>query len=463
MRLTSLMASLTALAAVSLSTSVAAREAELAPATLAERPVDKGLGYQLVSELVTQFGARPAGSPADHAAANWLESQLKALGFDRVGVETFPVKRWSPGTSSVTITSPNPQSLVATPLGGLVAGPPVEAPVAAFASYADFLAAPADSIHGRIVAVLEPLPRTEDGSGYLRMAVIRGAGPSEAMKRGAVGFVMRSLATHRNRIASSGATTPLPRPFPAFTLSPPDAEQLGRLAAQGSVTLRLESSAGWIGSGTSQNVIASVPGRDPRAPAILISAHLDSWEQGTGAIDNGFGVATVIAAAKRIRDLPERPLRTIRVVIFDAEEVSQPDPVKNFAGARAYLRLHQADEPRLVLAGESDWGDGRVMRLRYPGAGDARLQRNLSEALAPLGVTVVPEMRETGTPDVNVLAEAGVPLFRLDQDATELFDTHHTPNDTLAMLDRDALEQNISAWAVSLWLLANRPRISGAP
>jgi len=308
--------------------------------------------------------------------------------------------------------------------------------------------------------VLEPLPRTQDGSSYLRMAVIRGAGPGEAMKRGAVGFVMRSLATHMDRVASSGATTPLPEPFPAFALSPPDAEQLGRLVAQGPVTLQLESSAGWIGPGTSQNLVASVPGRDLAAPPLLISAHLDSWEQGTGAVDNGFGLAAVIAAAKRIRDLPERPLRSIKVVIFGAEEVSQPNPVKNFAGARAYLRLHR-NEPRLDLASESDWGGGRVLRLRYPGAGDTRLQRDLRVALEPIGVKVVAEPPGSGTPDVNVLAAAGVPLFRLDQDASTLFDTHHTPNDTLAMVDRDALEQNVSAWAVSVWMLANRP-VSGA-
>lgn len=460
MRLTSLMATATAVAVLGVSTSAAAGDAAPAPAppALAERPVDKDVGYRLLSALVTQFGARPAGSEADHAAAAWLATQLKALGFENVGLETFPIERWSAGASSVTVMSPHAQTLVATPLGGLVAGPPIEAQVAAFASYADFLAAPAERIRGRIVAVLEPLPRTQDGSGYLRMAVIRGAGPGEAMKRGAAGFVMRSLATHRNRIASSGATTPLPRPFPAFALSPPDAEQLGRLAAEGSVTLRLDSSAGWIGPGTSQNVVASVPGRDPTAPPLLISAHVDSWEQGTGAVDNGFGLATVIAAAKRIRDLPEPPLRSIKVVIFGAEEVSQPDPIKNFAGARAYLRLHR-NEPRLDLASESDWGGGRVLRLHYP-AGDSGLQSDLTAALAPLGVQVVAAPPQSGTPDVNVLADAGVRLFRLDQDASALFDTHHTPNDTLAMVDRDALEQNVSAWAASVWVLANRP-VSG--
>ncbi|GGL15046.1 M20/M25/M40 family metallo-hydrolase [Caulobacter rhizosphaerae] len=458
MRRVLLAASLTAMALVSVATSAAARDATPAPAALAEAPSDKELGYRILSELVTRFGARPAGSDADHAAAAWLAGQLKALGFEGVGLESFPIERWSPGVSSVSVTGAHAQMLVATPLGGLVAGPPVEAPVASFASYADFLAAPAASVQGRIVAVLEPLPRTQDGSGYLRMAVIRGEGPGEAMRRGAAGFVMRSLATHENRVASSGATTPLPRPFPAFSLSPPDAEQLGRLAARGTVTLRLDSSASWIGPGTSQNIVASVPGRDPAAPPLLIAAHLDSWEQGTGAVDNGFGLAAVIAAAKRIGDLPERPRRSIKVVLFGAEEVSQADPVKNFAGARAYLRLHR-NAPRLDLASESDWGGGRVLRLRYP-AGDGDLQRDLRAALAPIGVNVVPEPPESGTPDANVLADSGVPLFRLDQDASALFDTHHTPNDTLAKVDRGALEQNISAWAVSVWLLANRP-VSG--
>jgi acetylornithine deacetylase/succinyl-diaminopimelate desuccinylase-like protein len=453
-------AALLALAAVVGPTSAPARDEHPVPTILAAQTADTSVAYSLLSELVTRFGARPAGSPAEHAAAAWLAGQLRAFGFEGVNVETFPIERWSPGVTSVTVTTPQSQTLVATPLGGLVAGSPVEAPVVAFASYDAFLAAPADTVRGRIVAVLEPLPRTVDGSGYLRMAVIRARGPGEAMKRGAAGFVMRSLATHRSRIASSGATTPLARPFPAFALSPPDAEQLARLSAQGPVSLRLASSANWIGPATSQNVVASVPGRDPAAPPILISAHLDSWEQGTGAIDNGFGIAAVIGAAKRILDSPERPLRSIKLVLFGAEEVTQPDPVQNFAGARAYLVQHRDELAQLNLASESDWGGGLVTRLRYPAAGDQELQHRLSEALAPLGVQVVPEMRGPGTPDAEVLAGAGVPLFRLDQDASTLFDTHHNPNDTLAVVDREVLDQNMAAWAVSVWLLANAAQLT---
>lgn len=464
MRREALIGSLMALVALGISTSTPAREdseKRPVPAALAAQNADGDVAYSLLSELVTKFGARPAGSPAEHAAAIWLAAQLRAFGFEDVDVETFPLERWSPGESSVTITTPQAQLLVATPLGGLVAGPPIEAPVAAFATYDAFLAASVNAVRGRIVAVLEPLPRTVDGSGYLRMSAIRALGPGEAMTRGATGFVMRSLATHRHRIASGGATTPLARPFPAFALSPPDAEQLGRLAEQGPVSLRLASSAGWSGRGTSQNVVARIPGRDPAAPPLLISAHVDSWEQGTGAVDDGFGIAAVVGAAKRILNLPERPLRSIALVLFGAEEVTQPNPVKNFAGARAYLAQHRDAIATLDLASESDWGGGRVTRLRYPGVGNDELQRQLSAALSQLGVQVVPEMRGSGTPDAEVLARAGVSLFRLDQDASTLFDTHHNPNDTLAMVDRDALDQNVRAWATSIWLLADRAHVSG--
>jgi carboxypeptidase Q len=433
------------------------------PEGLADSAGDRAMAYPLLRELVTRFGARPAGSRADHAAAAWLAMRLRTLGFEQVAVEPFPIRRWSAGVSSVRLVGSEPRTLVATPLGGLAAGPPVQAPLASFATYEAFLAAPEASIRGRIVAILQPLARTTDGSAYLRMVAIRGAGPSEAMKRGAVGFVMRSLATHGKRIASSGATTPLPRPFPAFALSPPDSELLAQLSEQGRVTLRLASTAGWTGRGTSQNVTAVVPGRHPAAPAILISAHLDSWEQGTGAIDDGFGIATVIAAAKTIRDLPERPLRSIRLVLFGAEEVTQPEPVKNFAGARAHLDRHRAELSRVAMASESDWGGGRVIRLHYPGTGDVTFERRSSEALAPLGVQVVAERPETATPDAAVLAEAGVPLFRLDQDATTLFDIHHNPDDTLIMVDRAALEQNVAAWATTLWLLANSELVRSAP
>ncbi|AQR62500.1 hypothetical protein BZG35_13220 [Brevundimonas sp. LM2] len=417
--------------------------------------------FPLLQTLVRRFGARPTGSQTERDAAEWIAGHLTALGFEQVAIEPFPIRLWSPGRSSVTMADPERRTLVAVPLGGLVSGPVVEAPVAAFATYDAFLRAPEDAVRDRIVAILEPLPRTVDGSAYVRMVTIRNAGPGEAMKRGAVGFVLRSLATHDLAMASSGGTAVLDRPFSAFAVSPPDSERLAELAARGPVILRLESSAGWTGWGASQNVVATLPGRDSDAPAILIGAHLDSWEQGTGAIDDGFGLATVIAAAEQVARSGPRPLRSIRLVLFGAEEVTQPSPVKNFAGARAYVAQHRHELGTIAMASESDWGGGRVVRMLYPAsASDAGLHARLTYALAPLGVEVAVEAQPPAGPDVGILNQAGVPLFRLDQDAADLFDTHHNSDDTLERVDRAALKQNVAAWTAALRVLADADPVS---
>lgn len=416
--------------------------------------------YALLSEWATRFGARPAGSASDHRAAAWLAGRLREMGFIDVGIERFSLELWSPGLSEVRIIGPEHQSLVAVPLGGLDAGPPVRARVATFESYRAFIDSPHDAVRGKIVAVLEPMRRAADGRGYMETVRIRYEGPGEAARRGAVGFVMRSLATHEDRFASSGATDLLKTPFPAFAISPPDAEQLARLAHAGPVEISLSSTAGWAGQGHSQNVVATLPGRNPSAPAILIGAHLDSWHEGTGSIDDGFGVAATIGALARIARVNARPRQTIKLVLFGAEEVTQPPPVNNFAGVRAYVARHREELQQIDLAAESDWGGGKVTRLRLPALADddPDLLERFCHGLGPLGVEVSFEGGASGPPDAGVLKEAGARLFRLDQDATRLFDTHHNPNDTMAMVDHVALEQNVATWAITLWLLADRPQ-----
>ena len=420
---------------------------------LRERALADPTGYGLVEELTTRFGARPAGSASERAAAAWAATRLGELGFTGVAVEPFPLQQWEAGTSSAWIVGPGLQQLVVTPLGGLT-GATAEAPAVFFETYAAFLKADAAAVRGRIVVILEPIAPARDGSGYGRAIAIRMNGPGEAQRRGAAGYLMRSLGTQQTRTANSGATAPLKTPFAAFALSPPDAEQLARLSRFGPVRLRLASTAGWRGTAPSHNVIAEVKGRDADAKPLLIGAHLDSWEQGTGAVDNGFGLAVVTAAARLIRDLPVPPRRGIRIVWFGAEEVTQPEPVGNFSGARAYADRHRSELPRIALAAESDGGAGRIVQLALPARADGALVRTLRAALAPLGVTVSATPPRNGGPDIGVLQAAGVPAFRLQQDASGQYDTHHNANDVLGAIDPAALAQNVAAWAVSLWLIA---------
>ncbi|MBB6123417.1 M20/M25/M40 family metallo-hydrolase [Sphingobium subterraneum] len=421
---------------------------------LREKALTDSTAWKLVEQLTTLFGARPAGSPSEQAAALWGAATLRDMGFAHAAAEPFALETWEPGTYFATIVAPNPQQLVVTPLGGTT-GASVEAFAAVFPTYAAFKAATPEALAGKIAVVLEAIPRTQDGSGYSRAIAIRMNGAREAAERGAVGYLMRGLGTQKERTANGGAARPEKTPFPAFALAPPDAEQLGRLARLGPVRLRLSSSAGWTGKSRSHNVVAEIDGRDPAAKAILVSAHLDSWEQGTGAVDDGFGIAVVTAAAKLVRDLPVRPRRTIRIVWFGAEEVSQPEPVNTFAGARAYAARHATATPPLALVAESDGGAGRVLRLAIGAPENGDLVVRLRSALSPLGVSVLAEAPRAGGPDISVLQATGIPAFRLFQDASSQFDTHHNANDVLSAIDPAALSQNVAAWAVSLWLIAD--------
>jgi len=415
----------------------------------------RSLAYNLVRDLTTLFGPRPAGSAAEAAAAIWGSEKMKALGFQGVTIEPFPLLRWSPGETRVELIGDPAQRLVATPLGGLVAGPPVEAPVALFRSYEAFLKSSPAEVRGRIVAVVEPVRRAIDGDGYVEAAPARGRGPAEALARGAAGFVIRSLGTHQDNVANSGASMTLQSPFPAFALSPAAADQIERAAALGPVRLRLESTAAWAGMGTSQNVLGKIPGSDPDAAPIIIGAHIDSWEQGTGAIDDGFGIAAVTAAATRILRSGKRPRHSIHLVWFGAEEVSQPGALRDFVGAHAFTARHAADVKRALVVAESDWGGGRVTRVTLPPGTSPGSVERVRRAVHALGVPVSVGSPGPGVAEIGVLAAAGAPLLRLHQDATELFDVHHTPNDVLSRIDPVLLEQNVAAWELVISAMAD--------
>ena len=221
-------------------------------------------------------------------------------------------------------SSPFPQKLVVAAFGNSASTPPqgVTGEVVAFDSIADLRAAPDAAVRGKIVFVDHQMPRTQDGSGYGFFGSPRRQGPSIASRKGALAIVVRSIGTDRHRNPHTGGINfeEGVAPIPAGAVSVPDAEQLNRILKRGKpVTMRLTLVSS-VRQGESGNVIAEVPGRDPNAPILLVSGHLDSWDFGTGAVDDAAGVAIAAASAKRIMDAG-RPLRTIRVVWFGAEEV----------------------------------------------------------------------------------------------------------------------------------------------
>jgi hypothetical protein len=405
--------------------------------------------WDILEGLTTEVGPRLAGTEAEARARNWAVARLGKLGFSNVRVETFDVPVWLRGTERAWITAPFPQPLVITALGNSGATPAqgIDAEVVGFDTLAALEAAPAEAVRGKIVFVSHAMGKAQDGSSYGAFGGARNRGPTIASLKGAAAIVIRSIGTdyHRNPHTGVQRFTDGAQPIPAGALSIPDAEQLQRILKRGQpVRMRLVMTPRQAGTGQSGNVIAEVPGRDRDAAPVLVSCHLDSWDLGTGAIDDAAGCAVVAAAAKRIMDIG-RPLRPIRIVWFGAEEIG-------LLGGNAYRARH-GKTPHYALA-ESDFGADRIWKLDTK-LGPNRLAeaKALAAALAPLGIAPGSTER-AGGPDIGAMIADGQPGITLAQDGTDYFDLHHTPDDTIDKVDPEALRQNVAAWATMLALLS---------
>jgi hypothetical protein len=438
---------LTALALV-LAAPTAAQTVPAQVAQLRDSALKDDYAWDITEGLTTEVGQRLAGTEAEARARAWAVAKLKAMGFANVRVETFDMPVWTRGAESAEIVAPFPQKLVVAALGNSAStgSEGITGEVVGFDTLADLIAAPVEAVRGKIVFVSHAMPRTQDGSGYGYFGGPRRQGPGIASKKGAIAIVIRSIGTDHHRNPHTGVMN-FPdgvKPIPAGALTLPDAEQLQRILKRGRpVTMRL-TLVSQTGQGQSGNVIAEVPGRDPGLPPVLVGGHLDSWDQGTGAIDDATGVAIATAAAKRIMD-SGRPLRTIRIVWFGAEEFG-------LFGGQNYLKKHGA-EPHYALA-ESDFGAGRIWRVNSKLGKDREAEaKMLQSALAPLGI-VPGALDEAEGSDIGPMIEAGMPAVGLSQDGTHYFDLHHTPDDTLDKVDPDALRQNVAAWTAMLAVLA---------
>ncbi|HYW17107.1 MAG TPA: M20/M25/M40 family metallo-hydrolase [Allosphingosinicella sp.] len=410
------------------------------------------VAYDIVEGLTTEVGPRPAGTESEARAREWAVRRLKALGFANVHVETYDMPVWVRGEERAEIVAPFPQKLVVTALGNSGATPPggVVGQVVGFESLAELEAAPDSAVRGKIVFVTHGMTATQDGSQYGYYGGVRRTGPSVASRKGAAAIVIRSIGTdyHRNPHTGVQSWAPGATPIPAAALSIPDAEQLQRVLKRGKpVTLRLLLTPRNLGMRQSGNVVAEVRGTDPEAGIVLVGGHLDSWDLGTGAIDNAAGVAITAAAAKRIM-AAGRPRRTIRVVWFGSEEVGG-------FGNKAYLAAHK--DEKIVFVSESDFGADRVWRMD-PGLAEANsaLADRIAAALYPLGIARSATPASGGV-DLGPWVAAGVAAVDLQQDGTRYFGYHHTPDDTLDKVDPEQLRQNVAAWTAMLSLVANAP------
>ena len=420
-------------------------------------------GYRVVEDLTTEIGPRLAGSKAEARARAWSADRLEAMGFSNVRVEPFRIPYWARVYERAAITEPFPQTLMVTALGNSVGTEPggVTGEVVRFESLDDLIEAPMDdALSGRVVFVDEGMTRTQDGSGYGQAVRKRSGAANEAAKRGAVAALIRSVGTDRHRFPHTGVMRYADgvTPIPIAALSWPDAEQLMRAMERGSVSVNLDLEVVTQEDAPSGNVIAEIPGTSDEI--VVIGAHLDSWDLGTGAVDDGAGVGIVVGAAKTILDhtraTGEAPLRTIRVVLFGAEEVG-------LFGAYAYAEAHADEIARHAMGAESDFGAGRVYRLE-PNVAEERLDamREVARVLQPLGIAPGPNTG-SGGPDMGPLRQAGVPVATLKQNGWDYFDLHHTHDDTLDKIEPEALAQNVAAYAGFAWMAANAPAGFRAP
>ena len=409
----------------------------------------------IVTSLTTEVGPRLAGSEAEARARGWAVDMLAEKGFANVRNELFEMDAWERHEEGAEILAPYPQPLAVTALGGSISTEKegLSAQVALFETLEDLKRAPEGSLSGRIAYVGHAMQRTQDGSSYGYFNEARTAGPSIAASKGAVGYLIRSVGTDSRRFPHTGSLRyqeGMPR-IPALALSNPDADQLERIAKDDkaiSVRIRVDSSdAPAVQSG---NVIAEVVGREAPEEVVVIGAHLDSWDLGTGAVDDGAGVGITMAALELIKDAGLAPRRTIRLVLWGAEEVG-------LLGASAYRDQHQGELEQHVIGSESDFGGGRVWKVTADSQteeGDA-LFAEIARLLAPIGVAPGSDDQPGGGPDLYPLIAAGVPTLRLHQDGRDYFDLHHTADDTVDKLDAASLDQNVAAFAVFAFLVAD--------
>jgi carboxypeptidase Q len=438
-------------------TTAAAASVAADVAKLRDTALKDEVAYDIIEGITTEVGPRLAGTEAEARARTWSLAKLKALGFKNVRIEPYQMPVWVRGEETAEVISPFPQKLRLTALGNSSATPPegLIAEIVYFPSVQDLQAAPEGSLKGKIAFVSNAMVATQDGSSYGTFGLARFAGPNIAATKGAAAIVIRSIGSDHGRGPHAGLTNFAAgvTPIPSAALSTADADNLSRMVARGKpITLKLVLTPRQIGTQGSGNVVAEVPGSDPAAGVVLIGGHLDSWDLGTGAIDDGAGIAITAAAAKYFLTGP-KPRRTIRVVWFGSEEVGG-------FGGRAYAEAHGKE--RHAAAAESDFGADRVRRdeTNLPDSAKAAGDR-LAAALAPLGIVRGKELAGDGA-DVGPMMKAGVAAIDLNQSGQRYFDYHHTPEDTLDRIDPAQLSQNVAAWTTMLAVIANAPEEIGA-
>ena len=418
--------------------------------------------YDKLQHLTDNIGPRLSGSSQAQQAVDYVAGEMRALGaevrLERAtvphwvrGVETGELMTW-PGQAAGTR-----QKIVLTALGGSVATPPegLTAEVVVVDDWRQLHALPAGAVKGKILLFNHPFDKELAATGhgldaYGHSVAYRAAGPIAGAAVGAVAVLVRSVGGADFRLPHTGQTEYAPNvpKIPAVAVTAEDAEMLKVLASQGPVTMHLTLTPQTLPDVESSNVIADWKGTEHPEQVVLVSGHLDSWDLGTGAIDDGAGVAVSMQAIQLMKELGIHPRRTVRMIAWMSEE-------EGSEGAAAYMREHATEMGNHVGAIESDLGADHPTGIFYAGKAElGRWLRPVSLVLDANGAGSLESAPETGE-DIAAMTEKGVPSFAPVQDSRFYFNYHHTAADTFDKIDKKHLNENAAIMAVLAYALAD--------
>lgn len=421
--------------------------------------------YTQVAHLSNNIGPRLSGSPQAAGAVNYVAAELRKLGLD-VRLEKVMVPHWVRGVETgelLQFTGQAPkttQKIVLTALGGSVATPAegITTEVVTVENFEQLRALGRDRVAGKIVLFNARFDKQLaamglSGDAYGQAVAYRGIGASEAARLGAVASLIRSVGGADYRLPHTGSLRYLDDAphIPAGAVTAEDADLMAYLTAQGTVRMKLTLTPQTLEDVESYNVVADIKGSEHPEQIVIVSGHLDSWDLGTGAIDDGAGVAVAMQVANLIKQLKLRPKRTIRVIAWMNEE-------NGLRGGTAYAKDHSAEVANHLAAIESDLGAGHPAGFTAHASDKAvAMLRPLSNILLSTGASIVQQTTNAEGADVSPLDALGVPTFAPLQDNRTYFNYHHTAADTLDKIVPRELAENAAVMAVLAYAIANLP------
>ena len=421
--------------------------------------------YRQVAHLANNIGQRLSGSPQAAKAVDYVASELKAIGCE-VHLEKVMVPHWVRGEETAALVqfpgqAPNTtQKIVLCALGGSVATPRegIEADVLVVKNFDELKSMPREKVAGKIVLFNYPFDKqmaaeSRGMQAYGEAVVYRSHGPSAAARQGAVACLIRSIGNADYRLPHTGMTNydKDASKIPAGAVTAEDADLIANLVPQGPVKMRLILTPQTLPDAESANVIADIKGSEHPEQVVIVSGHLDSWDLGTGAIDDGAGVAVSMETANLIQKLHLKPRRTVRVIAWINEENGE-------AGSKQYARDHEKELSDHFAAMETDGGAGHPLGVNIKAKSEVKkMFAPVADILQESGAGILELVEHCGA-DIEPLEKAGVPAFSPIQDSRFYFNYHHTAADTLDKIVPKELAENSAVVAVVAYALANMER-----